>query len=295
MRILYNKKFLFHNIESPAEGAYRLEKFKDQLEEEDVDGEEFISLVHPENYIKSIQKACLNREMMAEVLLTPESWEASKSAVGLSVMAALQGDFALIRPPGHHAGISKAHGFCFFNNIAIASQFLVNQGKRVLIIDIDGHHGDGTQAIFYDSNKVFYTSIHQAFAFPFTGNPGETGTGKGNGFTLNIPLMPGCGDKHFLKALDKIILKGHQFKPDVVAISAGFDGYEKDRLLGLKITQKAYYECGFKLRRAFKNTFAVLEGGYHSDLKECIESFINGVNVGSRPIKDTYDHEMSLG
>jgi acetoin utilization deacetylase AcuC-like enzyme len=295
MRVLFNKKFLDHNIESPVEGSYRIEKFPEFYDDEDVDGEKYISLVHHQKYIDYIKSCCENNTTLAEVKLTPDSWEAAKSAVGLTVLASMQGDFAVVRPPGHHAHRDKTAGFCFFNNVAIAAQRLADQGKKVMIIDIDGHHGDGTQNIFYQSNKVFYASIHQAYTFPFTGNPPETGEGEGNGYTLNIPLMPGAGDKIFLKALKKIISVGHQFKPDVVAVSAGFDAYEKDRLLGLKLTQKAYYECGYKLRRSFKNIFAVLEGGYHLDMKECIESFVSGINVGSRPRKETYDHGMSIG
>ncbi len=295
MRILFNKKFLNHNVDSPVEGSYRIADFPNFFEDENADGEKYISLVHPESYKNKIKESCLNKAILAEVQLTPDSWEAAKSAVGLSVMASLQGDFAVVRPPGHHAHKEKFHGFCFFNNIAIAAQNLVNKGKKVMIIDIDGHHGDGTQSIFYNTDEVLYASIHQAFAFPFTGMPPETGEGKGVGYTLNIPLIAGNGDKHFLKALDKIIRKGHEFKPDVVAVSAGFDAYEKDRLLGLKLTQKAYYESGYRLRRSFKNIFAVLEGGYHLELKECIEAFVSGINVGSRPRKSTFDHGMSVG
>ncbi|MEZ5082016.1 MAG: hypothetical protein R2750_00960 [Bacteroidales bacterium] len=295
MRVLFNKKFLNHNIDSLAEGHYRIANFPGFYEDENADGERFMSLIHPQSYIDSIKEACFNGDMLAEVTLTPASWEAAKSAVGLTVMASLQGDFAAVRPPGHHAKADCASGFCFFNNIAIATQNLVNRGKKVMIIDIDAHHGDGTQAIFYSSGNVFYSSVHQAFSFPFTGNASETGEGEGKGYTLNIPIMPGSKDEHFLKALDTIISAGHLFNPDVVGISAGFDAYENDRMLDLKVTQKGFYECGFRLRRAFNNIFAVLEGGYHFEIKECMEAFISGINVGSRPIKNSFDHEMSIG
>jgi acetoin utilization deacetylase AcuC-like enzyme len=295
MRVLFNKKFLAHNVHSEAEGAYRIKPFSTQFEDEDFNGEEFITLVHTQQYKDGIKKACLAGEMVAEVNLTPESYEAAMSAIGLTIMASIQGDFAVVRPPGHHAGRERSAGFCLFNNIAIAAQRLVNEGKRVMIFDFDGHHGDGTQSIFYDSDKVFYTSTHQAFAYPFTGFANETGTGKGEGFTLNIPMISGNGDKEFLDVLSKIISAGQKFNPDVVGISAGFDAYYKDRLLSLKLTQKGFYECGFRLRRAFKNIFAVLEGGYHEEIMECVNTFIDGVNVGSRPIKNRFDHEMSVG
>lgn len=295
MKVLFNKKSLNHNVGSDAEGAYRFKDFPNFYEDVDSDGEAYITLVHTERYKERIKKACQNREVIAEVHLNPASYKAAVCAVGLAVLASSQEDFAAIRPPGHHAGRERAAGFCLFNNIAIAAQKLVNEGKKVMIFDFDGHHGDGTQSIFYDSDKVLYTSTHQAFAYPFTGFPNETGTGLGEGFNINIPLIAGNGDKEFLDALDKIIREAQKFNPDVVGVSAGFDAYFKDRLLGLKLTLKGYYECGFRLRRAFPKIFAVLEGGYHNEIKECIETFIDGVNVGSRPLKNRFDHEMSVG
>ena len=110
-----------------------------------------------------------------------------------------------------------------------------------------------------------------------------------------MPLVSGSGDKEFFASLNKAISEARKFEPDVIGVSAGFDAYHKDRLLGLKFSLKAYYECGFKLRRAFPNIFAVLEGGYHNDIKECVETFVDGVNVGSRPPRNHFNHEMSLG
>jgi len=295
MKVLFNKKFLDHNVHSDAEGAYRLKDFPQHFTDVDFNGEEFITLVHSVEYKEKIKKACHNREIVAEVQLNAASFEAAVSAVGLTLLASTQGDFAVVRPPGHHAGRERAAGFCLFNNIAIAAQKIVNEGKRIFIFDFDGHHGDGTQAIFYNSDKVLYASTHQAFTYPFTGFPNERGIDNGEGFTINIPMIAGSGDKEFLEALDKIIIEAHKFKPDVVGVSAGFDAYYKDKLLGLKITLKGFYECGFRLRRAFPNVFAVLEGGYHNEIKECIETFIDGINVGARPVKNRFDHEMSVG
>jgi acetoin utilization deacetylase AcuC-like enzyme len=295
MRVLFNKKFLQHNVNSDAEGSYRIKSFPEHHEDEDCNGEEFITLVHTQKYRDTIKKACQGEDMIAEVQLTPSSYDAAISAIGLTILASVQGDFAVVRPPGHHSGRERAAGFCLFNNIAIATQKLVNEGKRVMIFDFDGHHGDGTQSIFYETDQVFYASTHQAFAYPFTGFANETGSGKGEGYTLNIPMISGNGDKEFLSALEKVITAGQKFNPDVVGISAGFDAYYKDHLLGLKLTQKGYYECGFRLRRAFKNIFAVLEGGYHDEILECVNTFVDGVNVGSRPLRNRFDHEMSVG
>jgi len=294
MKILFNKKFLLHNVDSYAEGANRISDFSDQ-EDIEADGEKYFSLVHDEKYIQAIKDACKNGDIVAEVELNPASYEAACTAVGLSIMASEQNDFAVIRPPGHHAGRKRAAGFCLFNNIAIATQKLVNEGKKVFILDFDGHHGDGTQSIFYDSNKVLYCSMHQLYAYPFTGMPEEKGTGEGTGFTINYPLVAGSGDKEFFAAMDKAIVKARDFKPDVVGVSAGFDGYYKDNILGLKYSLDTYFKCGLKLRRSFRNIFAVLEGGYHPDIRKCVDLFIEGVNKGALPPKIKYDQNMSLG
>lgn len=296
MRVLFNKKFLEHNKhEKTAEGSYRLKDFPDHFEDEDLDGEPYLTLIHPESYINRIKESCSNNKILAEIQLSPESWEAAKSAVGLTVLASMQGDFAAVRPPGHHAGRESYSGFCLFNNIAIATQRLVNEGKKVAIIDFDAHHGNGTQEIFYDSDKVFYTSFHQAFTFPHTGHNEEKGEGEGMDCTLNVPLMLGSKDGVFLSTMDKIISATKEFEPNVVAVSAGFDGYYKDKMMNFDFSLKAFYECGFKLGRAFNNIFAVLEGGYHEDIHPCITNFVSGINVGSRPIKNRFNHDMSIG
>lgn len=296
MKILFNKKFLEHNVDSEAEGAYRINEFTD-IEDTSVDGEKWISLVHPENYREGIKEACLNRDVIAEVQLTPESYEAAKLAVGLVVTAAEKGDFAAIRPPGHHAGVESPAGFCLFNNIAIAAQKFVNEGKKVFLLDIDGHHGNGTQDIFYDNNKVLFCSLHQEYAYPFSGFPIETGKGEGVGYTLNFPLISGKGDKDFLDRIDKAIVAAREFKPDIIGVSAGFDAYEKDKLLQLNVSQRAYYECAYRLKKAFRNVpiFAVLEGGYHFDLRQLVDSFVEGINKGGRPPKMKYNEDMAIG
>ena len=295
MKILYNSKFLKHNQQSNEEGAYRLERFSEKYKDEDANGEKYITLIHTEDHKELIHGACLVGETVAEVELTRDSYEAAISAIGLTVKASEQGDFAVVRPPGHHASNERAAGFCLFNNIAIAAQKLVNEGKKVFIFDFDGHHGDGTQSIFYESDKVLYCSVHQMYAYPFTGFPEETGVGAGEGFTLNLPLISGSGDKEFFEVLTKAITAAKEFNPDVVGVSAGFDAYEKDRLLSLKFTKKGFYECGLRLRRAFPNIFGVLEGGYHNEILECVEAFVEGVNVGARPRKSMFDPNMSLG
>ncbi|RLD93154.1 MAG: histone deacetylase family protein [Bacteroidetes bacterium] len=278
MKILFNSKFLQHNSDSFVEGSYRIEGFSSSVDEVDSNGEEFITLVHSESYLRMVREACMNHQDLAEVSLSPESYQAACSAVGLAVMAAEGNDFAVVRPPGHHAKAERADGFCLFNNIAIAAQKLVHEGKKIFILDIDGHHGDGTQEIFYHSDKVLFCSIHQQYAYPGTGIQNETGAGDGLGYTMNFPLPAGSGDSEMLEAVDAAIQRAREFQADVVGISAGFDGYVDDRLLGLNYTLDGYYACGKKLRQSFDRIFAVLEGGYHFDIKKCTDHFIRGVN-----------------
>ncbi|NCA84313.1 MAG: histone deacetylase [Clostridia bacterium] len=294
MKLLFNRTFLDHNIGSAYEGSYRLRDFAD-LESRYASGEEFLTLVHPQSYIDTIKDYCETGAAFAEVKLAPVSYQAACLAVGLAIEASQNGDFAVIRPPGHHASQSKASGFCLFNNVAIASQKLVGEGKKVFILDIDGHHGDGTQNIFYESNKVLYCSIHQQNSYPYTGTFMEIGAGAGLGFTLNIPIPENSGEKEFFKALQKAIDAGSRFEPDVVAISAGFDGYRKDKLLNMNFSLHAYYECGYKLSKAFKNVFAVLEGGYHDDLRQCVDMFTEGINIGAKPSAIKWNDDMSIG
>jgi len=278
MKILFNRKFLNHNPGSFAEGPYRIEGFQSQVKEVDSNGEAYVTLVHTESHLKMVRDACMHHQMLAEVHLTPESYEAACSAVGLTILAAEQGDFAVVRPPGHHAKSERADGFCLFNNIAIATQKLVNEGKKVFILDIDGHHGDGTQEIFYDSDRVLFCSVHQQFAYPGTGETHEQGEGKGKGYTMNFPLPEGSGDRELLEVVDKAIERAKEFKPDVVGVSAGFDGYIDDRLLNLRYTLNGYCQVGNKLAASFGHIFAVLEGGYHLDIPYCVYQFIRGLN-----------------
>jgi acetoin utilization deacetylase AcuC-like enzyme len=278
MKVLFNKIFLDHNVNSDVEGAYRISEFADQYENTTRNGEDYIKLVHTERYIQYVKEACNQNTILAEVMVTPKSYEAACLAVGLTILASEQNDFAVVRPPGHHAKPEIAAGFCLFNNIAIATQKLVNEGKKIFILDIDGHHGDGTQSFFYHTNKVLYCSMHQQYVYPWSGETYETGEGEGLGYTLNFPLPAGSGDVELLSAVNTAIEKALEFNPDNVGVSVGLDGYEKDKLLGLNYSLNAYYECGYRLGQSFQNIFAVLEGGYHQDIKKCIESFVDGVN-----------------
>jgi acetoin utilization deacetylase AcuC-like enzyme len=233
------------------------------------------------------------------------SFEAAAAAVGATIMASQTGDFALVRPPGHHSYPGRGTGFCIFNNIAIAVQNLVDQGKRVLIIDFDGHFGDGTSSIFYNSDQVLFMSMHQHPAFPLTGIPSDIGSGKGEGFNINIPLPAGSADDLFLDSFNTFLPIAKQFNPDVVAVSAGFDSHKSDMLLDLRVSVNAYYKIGQLITKNFNNVFAVLEGGYVPEvLVMGVENFIAGINNepqihfekhGDTDIKimDIYEHNCN--
>jgi len=278
MNIIFNKKMLEHNPSDCGEGSYRLRDFFDWSEDIDHDGQKYLPLIYQDKYIKKVKKACENKNVLAEINLSPASFKAASLAVGLAVLAAEQNNFALIRPPGHHAGFEHAAGFCLFNNMAIATQNLIKNDRKVCIIDIDGHHGNGTQEIFYKSDKVLYCSIHQQPAYPGTGFIEEIGDGIGRGYNLNLPVLPDSGDDVFLVAINGLTSFIQKFNPDIIGVSAGFDGYYKDKLLELNYTLNSYFELGKILRQNFRNTFAVLEGGYHQDIKKCVDVFMAGIN-----------------
>ncbi len=175
--------------------------------------------------------------------------------------------FVLTRPPGHHAGSDFFGGYCFLNNAAIAAQSLLDHGaKRVAILDVDYHHGNGTQDIFYSRDDVFFASIHAdpATDYPFfLGYTDETGTGDGAGFNLNLPLAQGASPDTWFAALDVAIAKIAAFKPDALVVSLGVDTFENDPISHFKLrTREDYPRMGVKIRAMNMPTIFILEGGY---------------------------------
>ncbi len=195
------------------------------------------------------------------------------AAIDAVVAGAVRNAFCAVRPPGHHATTNKAMGFCLLNNVAIAARYIQRQKKlpKVLIVDWDVHHGNGTQDIFYEDPCVFYFSVHQYPFYPGTGGADQQGAGEGKGFTLNVPLPAGSGDRDFEQAFaEKLVPAARQFKPDFVLISAGFDAHQNDPLGGMRVTADGYG----KLTRIVKQIaeenchgrlVSVLEGGYSLD------------------------------
>ena len=186
---------------------------------------------------------------------------------------------AMVRPPGHHAEPDRAMGFCLYNNIALAAAALRADGvSRVAIVDIDVHHGNGTQAAFYADPAVLYVSTHQYPYYPGTGAADETGEGAGRGATINLPLEAGTGNAEFLAAYTLAVVPALEaFRPEVVLVSAGFDAHVLDPLGGLRVTTPGYLQVVSMLHDAAARLSGgrialVTEGGYHlSALQECLE------------------------
>ncbi|MHA2171855.1 MAG: histone deacetylase family protein, partial [Candidatus Kariarchaeaceae archaeon] len=187
----------------------------------------------------------------------------------------------LCRPPGHHAFPSMGGGYCFFNNMAIAAKMIRSQGKTVSILDLDYHHGNGTQEIFYETAEVQFVSIHAdpQFAYPFFwGGAEEIGEGDGLGYNVNIPISPLATEDEYTVALDIAIDQIAEYNPDVLLVSMGFDSYINDTIAGMRISSDYYTTIGQSLA-PFPKIGIILEGGYHIDIGTCFRNLLNGLEI----------------
>lgn len=240
---------------------------------------DFSSRLHSQRYLKELERICRSGGgfLDSDTYVTSTSMQAAYAVVDATlsmvdaVMAGtVNSGFLLGRPPGHHAEHEHAMGFCLLNNVAIAAQYLIDEYKlaRVAVIDIDVHHGNGTQHLFYDRSDVYFISTHQYPFYPGTGAPTETGTGQGRGFTLNIPMSAGDGDLEIVVAFEHQILPAlHRYRPEFILVSAGFDAHQLDPLGGLNVTGEGFKRIARSIQSvageyADSRTVSLLEGGY---------------------------------
>jgi acetoin utilization deacetylase AcuC-like enzyme len=255
--------------------------------------------VHSDDHIEAIRELSARGGGMidADTVASAGSFEAALHAAGGAALAAerlLAGDdrfaFCGLRPPGHHAERSQAMGFCLFNNIAVGvSHALATGAARALILDWDVHHGNGTEAIFADSDQVLFASIHQSPLYPGTGSAAYVGEGRGEGYTVNMPVPPGAGSIEFLALVQHLVVPiARAFDPDLIAISAGYDAHRDDPLAGCEVDTAAYGDMAATMRQAAGDLDApvlvCLEGGYdRSALAASVLATIEGLATDRPP------------
>lgn len=230
---------------------------------------------------------------------------AAYKAAGAAVVATTQActqtgisSFALGRPPGHHAERGRAMGFCLFNNIAVAAATALSTGlKRVMILDWDVHHGNGTMNTFASSPDVLFCSLHQSPLYPGSGRIDEIGTGAGTGYSLNVPLPAGCGDEVYLQVmLDAVLPLGLAYQPELILVSAGFDAHTRDPVGGMRVTGAGFYHMTRIMTTLALETGAygpvfVLEGGYDltglsEGVRACLLGVADGPDLPAPPMPD---------
>lgn len=238
-----------------------------------------LTAVHPATYIAAIEKRCAagGGAIDSDTVVSPRSGDAARHAAGGAVALvdallapdAVHVGASLHRPPGHHAEAARAMGFCLYNSVAVGAQWALDHHglERVLVLDSDVHHGNGTNAIFHSEPRVLFVSVHQSPLYPGTGPAADVGSGAGHGTNVNVPVPGGSGDETFCSVVEHLVVPlAREWRPQLLLVSAGFDAHVDDPLAGCAVTDAGYAAMARSLRRIADELGAplgiVLEGGY---------------------------------
>ncbi len=315
-QVVYSPEFNNHNTIGHPENAKRLEVMMHAFNESPLSElieiipptllpEQDLSSVHSEEMIQQIKdfSAIGDTWIDLDTYVSKNDYTTARLAAGALLTLAKNvmngkatNGFAPVRPPGHHATHERSMGFCLFNNAAITAHYLTTKGYRVLIVDHDVLHGNGTQYIFYDRRDVMYQSFHLSPHYPGTGAITEIGQGAGEGYTINAPASYGTGDATSTTILEEIFLPiAHQFKPDLIIVSAGYDSHHADPLGGMKLTANFYSDILTRYQKIQPKIVCTLEGGYNlSWIDKCFLAQLGQLSGNPQTVEDAAEEKQSL-